>query len=162
MNYIFWIKCIIKFIYFDLTRIKKWYFDSSYFSTRSACTRYYTGKCMFESHFLDLFFIEIYLIIFNSYDIIMKRYMHTTIALCVLNDYIFFYKVIFIIYSPLIANPGPHRCELMQSRTWLCHDGTYQNSVLVVHIWAYSFILTWIGNWMFFRGTCLNIYITSL
>ena len=44
------------------------------------------------------FFIEIYLIIFNSYDIVMTGYMHTMLALCVLNDYISFYKVIFIIY----------------------------------------------------------------
>ena len=31
----------------------------------------------------------------------MTGYMHTMLALCVLNDYVSFYKVIFIIYLPL-------------------------------------------------------------
>ena len=69
--------------------------------TRSACIHDTTGKCGFESHFLHLVSIEIYLIIFNSYDIIMTGYMHTMLDLCVLNDYVSFYKVIFIIYLPL-------------------------------------------------------------
>ena len=37
---------------------------------------------MFESRFLHLAFIEIYLIILNSYDIVMTGYMHPMIALC--------------------------------------------------------------------------------
>ena len=31
----------------------------------------------------------------------MTGYMHTKLVLCVLNDYVSFYKVIFIIYLPL-------------------------------------------------------------
>ena len=74
-----------------------------------------TGKCGFEPYFLHLVFIEIYLIIFNSYDIIITGYMRTMLALCVLNDYVSFYKVIFIIYLPpklawraVILNPRLH------------------------------------------------------
>ena len=73
------------------------------------------GKCGFELYFLHSVFIEIYLIIFNSYDIVMTGYMHIMLALCVLNDYISFYKFIFIVYLPLkldrravILNPRPH------------------------------------------------------
>ena len=60
-----------------------------------------SGKCGFESHFLHMVFIEIYHIIFNSYDIVMTGYMHTMLALCVLNNYTSFYEVIFIIYLRL-------------------------------------------------------------
>ena len=69
--------------------------------THSVCIHGTTGKRGLESHFLHLFFIENHLIIFNSYNIVMTGYMHTMLALCVLHDYIFYYKVIFIIYLPL-------------------------------------------------------------
>ena len=69
--------------------------------TRSACIHGTTGKRGFESHFLPLVIIEIYLIIFNSYDIVMTGYMHTMLALCVLDDHVFIYELIFIIYLPL-------------------------------------------------------------
>ena len=82
-------------IYFDLTRIKKLYFDSSYFYLFCLYTCYYWNRG-FKSHFLHLFFLEIYFIIFNSYDIVMTEYMHTMLALCILNDYVSFYKVFFI------------------------------------------------------------------
>ena len=81
---------------------------------------------MFESRFLHLVFIEICLIISNSYDIVMTGYMHTLIDLCVLNDYVSFYKVIFIIYFPLKVSmsridfePGtmPVWCEWVQPIT---------------------------------------------
>ena len=79
-----------------------------------------TGKCGFETHFLHLVFIEIYLIIFNSYDIVMTGYMHTMLTLCVLNDYVSIYNVIFIIHLPLkvsirtvIPNLRPRECEWM-------------------------------------------------
>ena len=39
-----------------------------------------TGRCMFKSCFLHLVFIKIYLIILNSYDIVITGYMHTMIA----------------------------------------------------------------------------------
>ena len=77
---------------------------------------------MFESHFLHLFFIEILLIILNSYDIVITGYMHTMIVLCVLNDYVSFYNVIFTIYLPLKSllllsdfEPGPRWCEWMHA-----------------------------------------------
>ena len=48
----------------------------------------------------------------------MTGYMDIMLALCVLNDYVSFYNVIFIIYLPLkvsrsavIKNPRPRGCE---------------------------------------------------
>ena len=95
-------------------------------------------------------------------------YMHTMLASCVLNDYVSFYKFIFIIYLPLklnrravITNPRPHgglewMCRALAA---LCYPGTWRRALIVVVIWAYSFILAWIANWMFFGGTGLNIYL---
>ena len=107
----------MQYIYFDLTQIKKLYFDSSYFFT---CTWYYWEVySMFESRFLHLVFIEIYLIISNSYDIVMTGYnMHTMIALCVLNDYVSFYKVIFIIYLPLKVSMSCSDFEPSTALVW--------------------------------------------
>ena len=52
---------------------------------------------MFESRFLHLVFIEIHLIILNSYD----RIYANNDSLCVLNYYVSFYKVIFNNNLPL-------------------------------------------------------------
>ena len=60
-----------------------------------------TGRCMFESRFLHLVFIEIYLIILNSYPHCYDRIYAYNYSLCVLNYYVSFYKVTFIIYLPL-------------------------------------------------------------
>ena len=157
MNYIFWIKVYNTIYIFWSYWNKKVIF---LFMILFLLVHGTTGRCMFESRFLHLFFIEIYFIILNSYDML---YAYND-SMCVLNYYISFYKVIFIIYLPLKVSmscsdfePIPRGCELMQSRNRLCH-AAQQKSLLVVHIWAYSFILTWIGNWMFSRSTCLNIY----
>ena len=76
-----------------------------------------------------------------------------------------FYKVILTIYVPLKSillcsdfEPGPRWCERMHAERQLIVP---QKAVLV-DIWAYSFILTWIGNWMFFGGPGMNIYIYKL
>ena len=76
--------------------------------TRSASIHVTTGKCGFKSHFLHLVFIEIYLFIFNSYDIVMTGYMHYNVSFMCPERLCIFYKVIFIIYLPL---------KSLQSRT---------------------------------------------
>ena len=56
------------------------------------------GKCGFEPHFWHLFFIEIFSVIFNSCYIVLTGYMFT---MFVLNDYVYFYKVVLHIYLPI-------------------------------------------------------------
>ena len=66
-------KYTILSIYFDLTQIKKLYFDSSYFCSIFLCTVRpgSEGSNLTSDIF---FFMEIYLIIFNSYHIVMTGY----------------------------------------------------------------------------------------
>ena len=79
------------------------------------------GKCRFEPYFLHLVFIEIDLIIFNSYGIVMTGYMHTMLASCVLSDFVSFYKVIFIIYLPLkLARRVWFRTSTTRGLEWMC------------------------------------------
>ena len=66
-------------IYFDLTRIKKLDFDSSYFYSFCLYTRYY-WEAWVRISLLTLVFIEIYLIIFNSYNIVMTGYMQYIVS----------------------------------------------------------------------------------
>ena len=107
-----------------------------------------TGRCGFESHFWHFVFVKIYLIIFNSYHIAMTGYMFTMFALCILNDWVYFYKIILHIYLLLnlsypavISNPG-NWCTRCGALTNAATKSSKHDSKLVVHIWAYIFILT--------------------
>ena len=115
MNYMFWIKkynTIYIFWSHSNHKVISWFIILLLVLLAHGTA----GKCGFEPYFLHVFFIEIYLIIFNSYNIVMTGYMYTKLASCVL---IFIYhlthKHIFIIYLLLkitmravIPNPGPH------------------------------------------------------
>ena len=150
MNYIFWIKNYTKiYIFWSYSNqeVIFWFIILFY----SFCL--YTvllGSVCSNLTFYNWFYIEIYLIIFHSYDIVMTGYMHTIIALCVLNDYVSFYKVIFIIYIPIKVPVAKwFRTQDHAVVSWCravtdCAMRSEQNSVLVDHIWAYSFILTYI------------------
>ena len=97
MIYIFWIKIYNTIYIFWSYSIQKVIF--SFIILLLVLLVHGTAvKCGFEPYFLYFIFIEIYLILFNTYNIVMTGYMHTMLALCVLNDYVSFYKVIFIIY----------------------------------------------------------------
>ena len=48
--------------------------------TRSACIQVTTRQRGLESHFLHFVFIEIYLIIFNSCDIVMTGFMRYNVS----------------------------------------------------------------------------------
>ena len=64
--------------------------------THSTCTRYYWEVWVWTLLLTSGFYKNLPHI-FISYDIVMTRYMHTMLGLFVLNDYLSFYKVIFII-----------------------------------------------------------------
>ena len=56
----------------------------------------------------------------------MTGYMHTMVALCVLNDYVSSYKVIFIIYLPL--NPVVHCNNEIATFTAVDENGRCNNN----------------------------------
>ena len=68
---------------------------------RFACIHVTAGNSGFESHFLHLVFIEIYFIIFNSFDSVITGYMHYSVSYMCAERLGIFYKDIFIIYLPL-------------------------------------------------------------
>ena len=121
---------------------------------------YYWVRTQLLKH---LIFIEIYLN-FNSYDIVTTGYMHTMLALCVLNDYVCFYKVIFIIYLPLKVSSAlwfrnrdhgrGSACRAITNCATTALSGTRYWLFLYEHIHSFWH---WINNLIFFVGTGLNM-----
>ena len=132
--------------------------------TRSACIHVTTGKRGFESHCLHWVFIEIHLIIFNAYDIVTTLYKHTMLALCVLNHYVSFYKVIFIIYLLLIVSsrrviPNPRSlsssaCRVLTDCATTVLSKTRHWLFIYKHIHSFW---DWNNTYIFFVATGLNM-----
>ena len=121
---------MIQSIYFDLTRIKKLYFDLSYFFT---CTWYYWEVYVQISLLAFVFYRNLphyFEFIRHCYD---RIYAYND-SLCVLNYYVSFNKVIFGIYLPVksprhavISNPVPRWCKWMQTVRRFCHAELSRN-----------------------------------
>ena len=151
MNYMFWIKkynTIYIFWSYSNQKVIFWFI----IVLLVLLVHGTAGKCGFEPYFLHSVCIKIYLIIFNSYNIVMTGYMHTMLVSCVLNNYVSLYKFIFIIYLSLTC---PALCDSERSTArgleWMCralaacaNTGTWRRALIVVVIWAYSFIPAWL------------------
>ena len=146
MNFIFWIKIyntIYIFWSYSNQKVTFWFI----MLLPVLLVHGTTGKCGFESHFLHLFFIEIYLIIFNSDDIVMTEYMYTmyvysvnvswTIAYSFIRSYLSFTYLWISPVEQWFRNPDQAGVSACRALTDCATAGSLQHTILVVHIWAY-------------------------